>query len=148
MKENLRGLLPGSCESRVTLSKSASFVAALAMILAAGDSIAATPKPKRISFKPGSSTATVVGRFSAESVQDFVLTARAGQHLHLLITPRGRLRRSLAYQIFSPSKEIIAGGHWDDPWAGNLPSDGDYSIHLFQEDSVEAGTFTIMVEIH
>jgi hypothetical protein len=132
----------------MTLSKTASFVAALAMMLVALHSIAAAPKPKRISFKPGSSTTTVAGTLSTRSGEDYVLSARAGQHLRLGITPHGRLRRSLAYQVFSPSKEIIGGGHWDDLWEANLSSDGDYYIHLFQEDFVGAGRFTMTSEIN
>jgi hypothetical protein len=85
-----------------------------------------TPAPRRISFRPDTTSATVTGRLAAGASDQWLIRAARKQQMSLNITPTS----ALAKRMVGPG-----GTSWDWPFVENhptitLPATGDYILTL------------------
>lgn len=87
-------------------------------------------RSQRVSFKPGSSSATLKGSLQGEQTVDYVLGAKAGQTMRVnLKTDNG----ANYFNVLPPGSDaaIAIGSNLGNRWAGALPADGDYTVRVY-----------------
>ena len=121
-----------------------------ALIMAAGAAFAQGIRQEKVSFKAGTSSATIKGSLKGDETVDYLLNARAGQ------TMRVSLKGSNAanyFNVLPPGSEaaIAIGEALGNEWTGTLPADGDYRIRVFLMRSAarrnEVSEYTLSVGI-
>jgi hypothetical protein len=93
--------------------------------------VAAQPiEVKRISFAPGSSSATLKGSITGDKTVDYKLGAKAGQTMSVKLKT-GNL--SNYFNVLPPGSEtaLFVGSTSGNEWTGSLPTDGDYTIRVY-----------------
>jgi TolB protein len=84
---------------------------------------------KRVTFSPGSNSATLKGSVIRGERDEYLLDARAGQQMSVRISS---LEDNAVFQIYEPSSNqaLPGAGERDDAreWSGELPTNGDYTI--------------------
>jgi hypothetical protein len=111
---------------------------------------AQAPREERVSFKPGSSSATINGSIQGEDSIDYVLGARAGQTMSVTLKSSNGAN---SFNVLPPGSEaaIAIGENLGNTWSGTLPADGNYRIRVFLMRSAarrkEAAKYTLSVAI-
>jgi Tol biopolymer transport system component len=84
---------------------------------------------KRVTFSPGSQSATLKGSVVRGERDEYLLDARAGQQMSVRISS---LEDNAVFQIYEPGRNrtLPRAGERDDAreWSGELPTSGDYTI--------------------
>ena len=120
-------------------------VAALVLLILQVTSVAAAPR--RIRIKHGHTSARVKGRLrNIHDDANFVLRARAGQHLKVTINGQGPTRGA----VTSPGGQALGGGPGGVVFDDNLPATGDYRIRVTESQMADEwkGTFILKVNVH
>jgi len=98
--------------------------------------------PERISFQPGSTSATVKGSLAANDTHHYVIGAMAGQTLNVDIAPAGAMRMT----IYGVDGAVLRSGMAEgDSFSGELPSTQDYFINLSSSAAVPSYTMTVAI---
>lgn len=102
------------------------------LVLIATASFAANDiRTERVYFKKGSSSAVIEASIKGYQTVDYVLGARAGQHMNVsLATKHG----ATYFNILAPGQNEVAmfnGSINDDQYEGSLPATGDYKIRVY-----------------
>ncbi|HTE20421.1 MAG TPA: hypothetical protein VK689_18810 [Armatimonadota bacterium] len=111
------------------------------LLLAAG-AHGGKAEPRRVKFKPGSSSATLVGTLREGDEYEYVLSARQGQWMTVeaAATPRD----AAAFVLTDPSGEATPPRYG---WAGALPRTGDYLLRVFKFPDYAPSSFTLTVTV-
>jgi len=122
----------------------------IALATVAAVTLAQGIRQERVSFKPGTSSATVTGSLKGDATVDYVLGARAGQTMRVsLKTSNG----ANYFNVLPPGSEaaIAIGANLGNQWTGALPANGDYRIRVFLMRSAarrnETAKYTLSVGI-
>lgn len=109
-------------------TRAATIAVAFALSLAAAAAATPPKAAKRIQFKPGESAATLKGTVKETTNEEFVLGAKAGQHLTLRVASPDD--PDMVFYLYRPDRKLV-----DDlatanvaEWSGDLPDTGDYRI--------------------
>jgi hypothetical protein len=129
------------------LNISLSAIIAFAFLIAAGavSSVWAQKAPRRVTFARGATVARATGYLRGmNDAAEFVLRARAGQHMRLEISARGATRGMVTFP--SGKQEGAPGGVFFDD---NIDENGDYRIGISESSMGDAwrGSFTLKIEI-
>ena len=88
-------------------------------------------RTERVHFQKGASSAAVNGSIKGDETVDYVLGARAGQHMNVsLATQHG----ATYFNILAPGENEVAmfiGSTSGNQFEGPLPSNGDYKIRVY-----------------
>lgn len=100
------------------------FVAALPVLAADGI------RTERVHFKAGSTGATLTGRLHGDQDLDYVLGARAGQHMSVLLHSDNPQNY---FNILPPGSDeaLFVGSTSGGRFEGTLPATGDYRIRVY-----------------
>jgi len=102
-------------------------------LLLASASVYATDdiRTERVSFKKGASSAVVESTIKGYEIADYLLGARAGQHMKVsLATKHG----ATYFNILAPGENEVAmfnGSISENQFEGMLPASGDYRIRVY-----------------
>jgi hypothetical protein len=123
-------------------------IAGVAASSAAG--LAQGIRQERVTFKPGTASATITGSVKGDETVDYILRARAGQTMRVgLKTSNG----ANYFNVLPPGSEaaIAIGANVGNQWSGALPADGEYRIRVFLMRSAarrnETAKYTLSVGI-
>jgi len=105
---------------------------------------AQTPGAERVTFAPGSSSATGMGSLAANDVKQYVVQAAGGQTLSVtLIVISGQP----ALAIWGADGTVLISDHAGaTQWSGTLPATQDYSIAISNQGTGQAA-YSIQVSI-
>jgi hypothetical protein len=132
-----------------------SFLAAVTLlsILVVGPPVFAKDeiRKERVQFKKGASTATIKGTIKGYETVDYLLGAKAGQHMNVsLATKHG----ATYFNILAPGENEVAmfnASASQNQFEGALPASGDYKIRVYMMRSAarrnEAASYTLTVGI-
>ena len=88
-------------------------------------------RTERVKFKKGANSAVVEGSIRGYETVDYVLGARAGQHMNVsLATKHG----STYFNILAPGENEVAmfnGSVSQNQYEGTLPANGDYKVRVY-----------------
>lgn len=119
-------------------------------VLAAASALGQGIRQERVSFKAGTSSATITGSLKGDQTVDYLLGARAGQTMRVnLKTSNG----ACYFNVLPPGSEaaIAIGANLGNQWSGTLPTNGDYRIRVFLMRSAarrhETANYTFSVGI-
>ncbi|MBZ2210029.1 hypothetical protein [Massilia soli] len=88
-------------------------------------------RTERVQFKRGSNSATVESRIKGYESVDYLLGARAGQHMNVSMTTK---HGATYFNILAPGETEVAmfnGSMNDNRFEGTLPANGDYKIRVY-----------------
>ena len=108
-------------------------------------------RTERVHFKKGANSAVVEGSIKGYETVDYVLGARAGQHMNVsLATKHG----ATYFNILAPGENEVAmfnASVSQNHYEGELPANGDYKIRVYMMRSAarrnEAASYTLTVGI-
>ncbi|MBJ3777775.1 hypothetical protein [Acuticoccus mangrovi] len=109
-------------------------IAPLALLLAlTGAPVAALAQnaaAEQVAFLPGETQTTITGELTGKDTKDYVFKATADQTMSAELTGPS----SLYFNVLPPSSQtaIFNGSVDGSTFIGTLPSDGDYTIRLYQ----------------
>lgn len=107
-------------------------------------------RQERVSFKPGTSSATLRGSIKGYETVDYLLGARAGQTMSVTLETDNL---ASYFNVLPPGTEaaIAAGSQLGNKWSGELPADGEYTIRVYLMRSAarrnESAKYTLSVGI-
>lgn len=88
-------------------------------------------RSERVQFKKGSNSAVIEGSIKGYQVVDYLLGARAGQHMNVsLATKHG----ATYFNILAPGENEVAmfnGSVSENQYEGTLPASGDYKVRVY-----------------
>lgn len=88
------------------------------------------PAFRRVQFKRGTSSATMIGRASIALPDTFLIGARSGQVMTVQLTAP---RKTLRFLVMSPTTRSLVADNARS-WTGPLPESGDYRIIVDSDD--------------
>ena len=108
-------------------------------------------RKERVQFKKGATTATIKGNIKGYETVDYLLGAKAGQHMNVsLATKHG----ATYFNILAPGENEVAmfnASVSQNQYEGALPASGDYKIRVYMMRSAarrnEAASYTLTVGI-
>ncbi|MCU0592198.1 MAG: hypothetical protein MUC57_12095 [Desulfobacterales bacterium] len=108
-------------------------------------------RQERVQFKKGETTATIKGNIKGYETVDYLLGAKAGQHMNVsLATKHG----ATYFNILAPGENEVAmfnASVSQNQFEGALPASGDYKIRVYMMRSAarrsEAASYTLTVGI-
>jgi len=108
-------------------------------------------RKERVQFKKGATTATIKGHIKGYETVDYLLGAKAGQHMNVsLATKHG----ATYFNILAPGENEVAmfnASVSQNQYEGALPASGDYKIRVYMMRSAarrnEAASYTLTVGI-
>jgi len=108
-------------------------------------------RTERVQFKKGATTATIKGHIKGYETVDYLLGAKAGQHMNVsLATKHG----ATYFNILAPGENEVAmfnASVSQNQYEGALPASGDYKIRVYMMRSAarrnEAASYTLTVGI-
>jgi hypothetical protein len=108
-------------------------------------------RTERVQFKKGATTATIKGNIKGYETVDYLLGAKAGQHMNVsLATKHG----ATYFNILAPGENEVAmfnASVSQNRYEGALPASGDYKIRVYMMRSAarrnEAASYTLTVGI-
>jgi len=108
-------------------------------------------RKERVQFKKGTTTATIKGHIKGYETVDYLLGAKAGQHMNVsLATKHG----ATYFNILAPGENEVAmfnASVSQNQYEGALPASGDYKIRVYMMRSaarrIEAASYTLTVGI-
>jgi hypothetical protein len=108
-------------------------------------------RKERVQFKKGATTATIKGNIKGYETVDYLLGAKAGQHMNVsLATKHG----ATYFSILAPGENEVAmfnASVSQNQFEGALPASGDYKIRVYMMRSAarrsEAASYTLTVGI-
>jgi len=108
-------------------------------------------RKERVQFKKGTTTATIKGHIKGYETVDYLLGAKAGQHMNVsLATKHG----ATYFNILAPGENEVAmfnASVSQIQYEGALPASGDYKIRVYMMRSAarrnEAASYTLTVGI-
>lgn len=108
-------------------------------------------RKERVQFKKGATTATIKGHIKGYETVDYLLGAKAGQHMNVsLATKHG----ATYFNILAPGENEVAmfnASVSQNQYEGALPASGDYKIRVYMMRSaarrIEAASYTLTVGI-
>jgi len=108
-------------------------------------------RKERVQFKKGTTTATIKGHIKGYETVDYLLGAKAGQHMNVsLATKHG----ATYFNILAPGENEVAmfnASVSQNQYEGALPASGDYKIRVYMMRSAarrnEAASYTLTVGI-
>jgi len=108
-------------------------------------------RKERVQFKKGATTATIKGHIKGYETVDYLLGAKAGQHMNVsLATKHG----ATYFNILAPGENEVAmfnASVSQIQYEGALPASGDYKIRVYMMRSAarrnEAASYTLTVGI-
>jgi hypothetical protein len=108
-------------------------------------------RKERVQFKKGATTATIKGNIKGYETVDYLLGAKAGQHMNVsLATKHG----ATYFNILAPGENEVAmfnASVSQNQYEGTLPASGDYKIRVYMMRSAarrnEAASYTLTVGI-
>jgi hypothetical protein len=108
-------------------------------------------RKERVQFKKGATTATIKGHIKDYETVDYLLGAKAGQHMNVsLATKHG----ATYFNILAPGENEVAmfnASVSQNQYEGALPASGDYKIRVYMMRSAarrnEAASYTLTVGI-
>ena len=108
-------------------------------------------RKERVQFKKGATTATIKGHIKDYETVDYLLGAKAGQHMNVsLATKHG----ATYFNILAPGENEVAmfnASVSQNQYEGTLPASGDYKIRVYMMRSAarrnEAASYTLTVGI-
>lgn len=85
---------------------------------------------QRISFAQGTDTGTGLGSVIRASTDSWLLTARAGQTMDVLVQPGPGTGTGTGttFDVFAPDGTLMTAPASRTSWSGQLPTDGDYRV--------------------
>jgi hypothetical protein len=121
------------------------------LIALAASAPAASIETKRMSFTPGTSSATVKGSIRGDTTVDYKLGAKAGQTMHVSLKTSNA---SNYFNVLPPGSSDVAvfvGSSGGNEWTGSLDTRGDYTIRVYLMRSAarrnERADYTLTVGI-
>jgi hypothetical protein len=107
-------------------------VGALSLFFLASTPVLAQPdiRTERVQFKKGETGATIKGHIKGYEIVDYVLGARAGQSLIVILNTDN----SMSYfNVMVPGKEsaLFVGSTSGSRFEGDLPKSGDYRVRVY-----------------
>lgn len=126
-------------------------IATAVLAVAATAGWAASIDTKRLSFAPGTSSATVKGSIKGDRTVDYKLAAKAGQTMRVsLQTSNG----ANYFNVLPPGSNDVAvfvGSSGGNEWTGTLDASGDYTVRVYLMRSAarrnETADYTLTVGI-
>lgn len=87
-------------------------------------------RKERVKFKPGEIGATVKGQIKGDASVDYLVRARAGQSLTVVLTSKNSANY---FNVMAPGEEsaMFIGSTSGNRFVGQLPKDGDYTIRVY-----------------
>jgi hypothetical protein len=113
---------------KITKLKLIAFTSLFALMLSLATVVSADGVRKRLRFAKGKSSATVSGGVIRGDQDTYLIGARQGQTMGVVITSP---EKNAVFQVQAPDGEFLQNaGEEDDAtnWTGNLPESGDYKI--------------------
>ena len=92
---------------------------------------AAAIETRRISFAPGTSSATVKGSISGDKTVDYTVRAKAGQTMSVMLKTSNP---SNYFNVLPPGSNDVAvfvGSSGGNEWTGPLAADGEHTIRVY-----------------
>jgi hypothetical protein len=85
---------------------------------------------KRVQFARGSSSSTLKGALKGDEIHDYVLSAKAGQSMHVTLKTSST---SAYFNVLPPGSEaaLFIGSTSGNKWNGTLPVDGEYRVRVY-----------------
>jgi hypothetical protein len=112
--------------------------------------VAQAPRQQRVTFKAGSSSATITGSLKGDETVDYVVAARAGQTMRVTLQSSNGANY---FNVLPPGSDVAVavGANVGNKWTGPLQADGDYRIRVFLMRSAarrnEAANYTVSVGV-
>ena len=105
-------------------------IVALAVAPLAGTAAAQAPRQERVRFAPGTNGATLRRRITGDETIDYLVGARAGQTMSVVMRSSNR---SAYFNVNPPGSDeaIFIGSTSGDRFEGRLPADGDTTIRVY-----------------
>jgi hypothetical protein len=104
-----------------------------------------------LQFAKGASTATMKGSLKGGEVIDYKLRAKAGQTMSVSLKTSNDANYFNVLPPGSAGEAIFVGSTSGNEWAGQLPSDGDYTVRLYLMRSAarrnEVANYTLTVGV-
>lgn len=98
---------------------------------------------ERVRFQPGRTTAVLRGKVTGRVSRDYLLTAREGQRMMVLLSGQS----GAVFNIINPDRTGLSELQIRD-WEGELPLTGTYRIHVEGEtENLGARSFTLEITI-
>ena len=117
--------------------------AALLSAAAGGPATAQRTTAERVRFQPGRTTAVLRGKVTGRVSRDYLLTAREGQRMTVLLSGQS----GAVFNIINPDRTGLSELQIRD-WEGELPLTGTYRIHVEGEtENLGARSFTLEITI-
>lgn len=102
------------------------------------------PKPTRVQFPRGGTTATIKGSTNAWRGASYALGARAGQQMTVEVSSDAG---DVSMQVLQPGGATGLNGVTEQKrWSGRLPKSGDYTINVI-EATGQSVPFTLAVSV-
>lgn len=108
--------------------------ALLAFLLCAGSLSAQETRSERVQFERGESGATVKGRIKGDEAVHYLLGAKAGQSMVVILNTD---HNANYFNIFAPGKKpgedeaMFIGSTEGNRYEGELSADGDYMVQVY-----------------
>lgn len=113
-------------------SREGALTIALALLILFPASVpAASIEARRVSFAPGTSSATVKGSIRGDEIVDYKLGAKAGQTMRVTLKTSNP---SSYFNVLPPGSNDVAvfvGSSGGNEWTGSLTADGDYAVRVY-----------------
>lgn len=107
-------------------------------------------RQEQVRFKSGTSSATIKGSIKGYEAIDYLLYAKAGQVMTVILTASNNANY---FNVLPPKSEaaIATGETVDNHWIGTLPVNGEYRVRVYLMRSVarrgEKSNYTLQVSI-
>ena len=110
--------------------KSILFTAVSLILLFSAPLMAQDIRQERVQFKPGEIGATIKGHLKGDQTVDYLLRARAGQTLVVILEASNA---STYFNIMAPGEDsaLFIGSTSGDRFVGKGPKDGDYTVRVY-----------------
>src|SRR5262245_11078303 len=104
------------------------------------------PRTERIQFARDAQGATLKGQIRGDESIDYLLAAKAGQSL--TVTLESLSSPTSYFDVTAPGADsaLFVGSTSGNTFSGKLPSDGDYTIRVYQMRSAERRNGTAVYE--
>lgn len=110
---------------------SAWFLSSLLLLIAPAALAAEGIRSERVHFKKGANSAVVEASIKGYETVDYVLGARAGQHMNVSLATR---HGATYFNILAPGENEVAmfiGSTSGKQYEGTLPASGDYKVRVY-----------------
>ena len=142
------GVLPASQDYYLTVSvpkggAATNYTLAIAIVGKPGLPTSPENEPTAIRFDPGVTTTQVSGQVKPGGSVNYTLDAKAGQKLTVSISANGSMRVA----ITDPKGQLIGVAEAAAPWAGSLPTTGEYQLIVQAPVDIAMVSYTLEITL-